>query len=59
MIQLPDDVINIGYKRISEFKYEQVFHSKKLNFTGTEKEFLSNGFAYTYSYDADFKRYAE
>ena len=47
-IQLPDDVVNKGYKQTRPFHYEQVFYSEKHNFTGTEKEFIQHGLEYGY-----------
>ena len=48
LIQLPDDVILIGYKQTRPFHNEQVFHSVSADFIGTENEFLENGKAYSY-----------
>ena len=55
-IQLPDDAISKGYKQTARYKYEQVFYSKKHNFTGTEKEFVSVGLAYQYYDFGNHKR---
>ena len=55
-IQLPDDVVNKGYKQTRPFHYEQVFYSKKHDFTGTEKEFIQHGLAYEYHDFGNFKR---
>ena len=55
-IQLPDDVIYKGYKQTASYTYEQVFYSKKHNFTGTEKEFVSAGLAYQYCDFGNHKR---
>jgi hypothetical protein len=61
MIQLPDDIISTGYKKVGQFKFEQVFKSKKFNFEGTEQEFYKNrskfqGKVYKYVQINDFKR---
>lgn len=48
LIQLPDDVVSVGYKKTSPFEFSQVFHSPSLDFTGTEAEFLKAGHAYKY-----------
>ena len=48
LIQLPNDVISVGYKQTKPYHYEQVFFSKSLDFTGTEHEFLQKSFAYAY-----------
>lgn len=47
-IQLPNDVINKGYKETRPYHHEQVFYSPSLNFTGTEKEFIKAGHAYEF-----------
>lgn len=57
LIQLPDDVVAYGYKQVKPFHYEQVFSSVKVNFTGTELEFVVAGFAYKYiQIDANSRR---
>lgn len=48
LIQLPNDVQAAGYKLTRPFHHEQVFHSPRLDFTGTEREFLQAGHAYAY-----------
>ena len=48
LIQLPDDVVEIGYREVKPFHFEQVFRSNSANFEGTEKEFLANGHGYAY-----------
>ena len=55
-IQLPDDVVSKGYKQTARYTYEQVFYSKKHNFMGTEKEFVSAGLAYKYLDLDNYKR---
>lgn len=47
-VQLPDDVVSIGYKKVSSFQFAQVFYSDSLNFTGTEQEFIDAGHAYKF-----------
>lgn len=48
LIQLPNDVVSVGYKKTGTFEFSQVFHSPSNNFTGTEAEFLKSGNAYKY-----------
>ncbi|HCC08603.1 TPA: hypothetical protein DEP81_01320 [Candidatus Woesebacteria bacterium] len=48
MIQLPDDVIEKGYKETRPYHVEQVFFSPSKNFTGTGREFVKAGYAYEY-----------
>lgn len=48
LIQLPDDAVSVGYKQTRPFHHEQVFHSKRADFTGTERDFLKAGKAYSY-----------
>jgi hypothetical protein len=56
IIQLPNDVVSVGYKQTKPFHYEQVFFSQSKNFTGTEYEFLANNLAYAYQQLNDFTR---
>ena len=56
MIQLPDDVKSVGYKKISAFQHAQVFHSAMHNFTGTEEEFVKNGIGYKYKQITKYTR---
>lgn len=56
LIQLPNDVISVGYKQTKPFKFEQVYFSKSKNFTGTEHEFLQKGFAYAYTQTSKYTR---
>jgi hypothetical protein len=56
LIQLPNDVVSVGYKQTKPFKFEQVFFSKSKNFTGTEHEFLQKGFAYAYAQTSKYTR---
>jgi hypothetical protein len=55
-VQLPNDVVSVGYRQTSAFKYEQVFNSPSLQFTGTEFEFLKAGHAYKYVQTSDYTR---
>lgn len=55
-IQLPDDVIDKGYKKIGNFEHAQIFYSQKNNFTGTELEFLEAKLAYQYTQLDKFTR---
>ena len=48
MIQLPDDVKEMGYIKTGSYQFSQIYQSKKHNFTGTEKEFLKAGIGYEY-----------
>jgi hypothetical protein len=56
LIQLPNDVVTIGYKQTKPFKYEQVFHSASNSFTGTENEFIIAGIAYGYTMVCEHSR---
>lgn len=56
LIQLPGDVILIGYKQTRPFHYEQVFRSVSADFIGTENEFLENGKAYSYIQTGKYTR---
>ena len=47
-IQLPNDAVSMGYRQVRPFHYEQVFQSEEHSFTGTEKEFIKEGLAYSY-----------
>ena len=55
-VQLPSDVISVGYRQTSAFNYEQVFNSPSLQFTGTETEFLKAEHAYKYVQTSDYTR---
>ena len=48
MIQIPDDAVSVGYRKVGEFEYAQVFESKSANFSGTEEEFVQAGHGYNY-----------
>ncbi len=48
MIQLPNDVVLVGYVEVKPFKYEQVYRSEKCNFTGTEEDFVKANFGYKF-----------
>ena len=56
LIQLPNDAISAGYKKVNSFEFEQVFYSPSCNFTGTEIEFVRAGYAYAYAYIDRHKR---
>ena len=56
LIQLPNDVISTGYKQVKPYHFEQVFYSPSLNFEGTEKEFLDNGYGYKYIQNDNYIR---
>lgn len=47
-IQLPNDVVSVGYKEVRPFHHEQVFQSDSAGFTGTEQEFVAAGHGYEY-----------
>jgi hypothetical protein len=47
-IQLPDDVVAVGYKEVRPYHHEQVFQSTSAGFTGTEREFVAAGHGYEY-----------
>lgn len=55
-VQLPDDIVSMGYKMVSQFRYEQVWYSKEHDFTGTDQDFIDKGYAYRYQDLGDFKR---
>ena len=55
-IQLPNDVIEKGYIKTSPYKFEQVFYSRKYNFTGTEEQFKKRQIAYEYVQIDQFTR---
>lgn len=58
MIQLPEDVVSVGYKRnkINSFIFEQVFYSKEHDFKGAEEEFVKAGIGYRYYKVGDYIR---
>ena len=56
MIQLPDDVVENGYKQTSSYNWEQVFFSPSKNFEGTEKDFVTNRLGYEYVDISPYKR---
>ena len=56
MIQLPSDVVSVGYVETRPFMHEQVFYSKKHDFKGTEKEFVNMGYGYEYNQVDRFTR---
>lgn len=47
-IQLPNDVVAVGYKEIRPYHHEQVFRSESADFTGTGDEFVKAGHGYEY-----------
>ena len=49
LICLPDDAVSVGYMKVSEFQFAQVFRSQSKNFEGTEAQFLEAGHAYQYT----------
>lgn len=55
-IQLPNDVVAVGYKLTRPFHHEQVFVSTSAGFAGTEREFLAAGHAYRYVQIDKFSR---
>lgn len=57
MYQLPNDVVNQGYKQTRPYHFEQVFFSSSLNFTGTEREFVQAGYGYKYAQIDPFTRF--
>ena len=48
LVQLPNDAVTAGYKKMNSFEFAQVFHSPSCNFTGTEIEFVRAGHGYAY-----------
>ena len=48
MIQLPDDVVSVGYVQTRPFNFEQVFESTSVGFKGTERQFVEAGYGYAY-----------
>lgn len=48
-IQLPNDVVAVGYKEVRPFHHEQVFQSNSAGFTGTGHDFVKAGHAYQYA----------
>lgn len=55
-VQLPDDVVSMGYRKIGRFRHEQVWYSKEHDFTGTDQDFIDKGYAYRYQDLGDYKR---
>ena len=55
-IQLPDDVIALGYSETRPFHFEQVFYSRSHDFKGTEREFVKAGLAYQF-YESNYQRF--
>lgn len=49
LIQLPNDVVSVGYKEVRPYQHEQVFQSNSAGFTGTEREFVAAGHGYAYT----------
>lgn len=49
-VQLPDDVVNAGYRKskTNKFEFEQIFYSSSHDFRGSEQEFIDAGIAYRY-----------
>jgi hypothetical protein len=47
-IQLPNDVVAVGYKEVRPYHYEQIFRSESAGFTGSEREFVEAGHGYEY-----------
>lgn len=56
LIQLPNDVVSVGYKEVRPFHHEQVFRSEEAGFTGTEEEFVKAGHGYRYVESDKFTR---
>jgi len=58
MIQLPDDARPVSYQRskTNAFEFDQVWHSKEKDFTGTESDFLAAGHGYKYIQVDTFRR---
>ena len=56
LIQLPNDTVSIGYKKVSAFEWAQVFSSASCGFSGTECEFVAAGHAYAYTQVSPFAR---
>lgn len=49
LIALPDDAVSVGYTKVGQFEFAQVFRSQSKNFEGTEAQFLEAGHAYQYT----------
>ena len=47
-IQLPNDVVAVGYKEVRPYCHEQIFQSSSAGFTGSEREFVEAGHGYEY-----------
>ncbi len=58
LIQLPNDVVSCGYRKVGAFEFSQVFSSASTAFTGTEREFVAAGKAYRYIQTSPFTRMA-
>jgi hypothetical protein len=56
IIQLPDDVVSLGYIQTKPFHFEQVFYSPSHDFKGTEHDFLKHKLAYEYVQTSPFTR---
>jgi hypothetical protein len=58
LIQLPNDVRPVRYQRspINPYQWDQVWHSKERDFTGTELEFLAAGHGYRYLQVGTYRR---
>jgi hypothetical protein len=56
LIQLPNDVVSVGYKEVRPFHLVQVFQSVSVGFTGTEREFVKAGFGYAYQQSGAYAR---
>ncbi len=56
LIQLPNDSVSCGYRRIGAYEFAQVFFSASAQFTGTEQEFAATGKAYRYIQTSQFTR---
>lgn len=48
LIALPDDAVSVGYTKVGQFGFAQVFRSQSKNFEGTAAQFLAAGHAYQY-----------
>ena len=55
-IQLPDDVKIISQRMMPNYQIETVYWSNSCNFTGTEQDFVADGYGYKYIQINKFER---
>ena len=56
MISLPNDVKKVSESLMRNYQVKTIWFSKVHNFTGTEEDFVKNGYAYRYVEYGDFRR---